>query len=125
MEKNKPKIKELFDNIKLNFYLMLVKIIIKIFKINLIILLILLLIDFFVAPETKKEDNYNEQWDIYSVGILPYYIITGKITYINFSLSDLKDHILNNKSSNEFNDPLFENISSQGKNLIKSMVNKN
>ena len=83
------------------------------------------MIDFFVVPETIKEDNYDEQWDIYSVGILAYYIITGKIPYINYSLSDPKDYILNNKSSNEFNDPLFENMSSLGKNLIKSMVNKN
>ena len=79
---------------------------------------------FFVAPETIKDDNYDEQSDIYSIGILAYYIITGKIPYINYS-NDPKDYILNNKSSNEFTDPLFENISSQGKNLIKSMINKN
>ena len=80
---------------------------------------------FFVAPETIKDDNYDEQSDIYSVGILAYYIITGKIPYINYSYSDPKDYILNNKTSNEFTDPLFENISTQGKNLIKSMINKN
>ena len=80
---------------------------------------------FFVAPETIKDNNYDEQSDIYSIGILAYYIITGKIPYINYCYSDPKDYILNNKSSNEFNDPLFENITSQGKNLIKSMINKN
>ena len=80
---------------------------------------------FFVAPETIKDKNYDEQSDIYSIGILAYYIITGKIPYINYCYSDPKDYILNNKTSNEFNDPLFENITSQGKNLIKSMINKN
>lgn len=80
---------------------------------------------FFVAPETIKEDNFDEQSDIYSVGIIAYYIITGKIPYISYSNSDPRDYIMNNKASNEFNDPLFENISSQGKNLIKSMINKN
>jgi calcium-dependent protein kinase len=80
---------------------------------------------FFVAPETIKEDNFDEQSDIYSVGIIAYYIITGKIPYISYCNSDPRDYIMNNKTSNEFNDPLFENISSQGKNLIKSMINKN
>ena len=80
---------------------------------------------FFVAPETIKDDNYDEQSDIYSVGILAYYIITGKIPYINYCFSDPKDYILNNKTAYDFADPLFENISSQGKNLIKSMINKN
>jgi calcium-dependent protein kinase len=122
--KNKPKTKELFDNFKTDFLSddqnnnLNNQDIFNYFGES--------FIDrFFVAPETIKDDNYDEQCDIYSIGILSYYIITGKIPYINYSSSDPKDYILNNKTSNEFNDPLFENISSQGKNLIKSMINKN
>ena len=123
--KNKPKTKELFDNYKTDFLLednqnnnLNNQDIFNYFGES--------FIDrFFVAPETIKDDNYDEQCDIYSIGILAYYIITGKIPYINYSYSDPKDYILNNKTSNEFIDPLFENISSQGKNLIKSMINKN
>ncbi len=124
-EKNKPKTKELFDNFKIDFLSddsdnnnLNNQDIFNYFGES--------FIDrFFVAPETIKDDNYDEQCDIYSIGILAYYIITGKIPYINYSNSDPKDYILNNKTSNEFIDPLFENISSQGKNLIKSMINKN
>jgi calcium-dependent protein kinase len=123
--KNKPKTKELFDNYRRDFLAedsqnnnFNNQDIFNYFSDS--------FIDrFFVAPETIKDDNYDEQSDIYSVGILAYYIITGKIPYINYCNSDPKDYILNNKTSNEFNDPLFENISSQGKNLIKSMINKN
>ena len=123
--KNKPKTKELFDNYKIDFLSddsqynnFNSQDIFNYFSDS--------FIDrFFVAPETIKEDNYDEQSDIYSIGILAYYIITGKIPYINYCYSDPKDYILNNKTSNEFNDPLFENISTQGKNLIKSMINKN
>ena len=83
---------------------------------------------FFVAPETiiddKDKDNYDEQCDIYSIGVIGYYIITGKIPYCG-GTDDPKKEILGSKKLNEFNDPLFENISYQGKNLIKSMLNKN
>jgi serine/threonine protein kinase len=122
--KNKPKTKELFDNYKTDCFSydsqnnnLNNQDIFNYFGDS--------FIDrFFVAPETIKDDNYDEQSDIYSIGILAYYIITGKIPYINYS-NDPKDYILNNKTSNEFIDPLFENISSQGKYLIKSMINKN
>ena len=80
---------------------------------------------FFVAPETINGDSYDELSDIYSVGIVAFFIITGKIPYMIYANSDPRDYILNNKKSNEFNDPLFENISPQGKNLIKSMISKN
>ena len=79
---------------------------------------------FFVAPETINGDNYDESVDIYSIGIVAYFIITGKIPYMIYANSDPRDYILNNKKSNEFEDPLFENISPQGKNLIKSMITK-
>ena len=123
--KNKPKTKELFDNYRTEFLAddsqnnnLNNQDIFNYFGES--------FIDrFFVAPETIKDDNYDEQSDIYSIGILAYYIITGKIPYINYSYSDPKDYILNNKTANEFTDPLFENISNQGKNLIKSMINKN
>ena len=84
---------------------------------------------FFVAPETiidnkDKDERYDEQCDIYSVGVIAYYIITGKIPYCGCT-DDPKKEILGSKKLNEFNDPLFENISYQGKNLIRSMLNKN
>ena len=80
---------------------------------------------FFVAPETINGDTYDELADIYSIGIVAFFIITGKIPYMIYANSDPRDYILNNKKSNEFSDPLFENISPQGKNLIKSMISKN
>ena len=80
---------------------------------------------FFVAPETINSDTYDELADIYSIGIVAFFIITGKIPYMIYANSDPRDYILNNKKSNEFSDPLFENISPQGKNLIKSMISKN
>ena len=80
---------------------------------------------FFGAPETITEDNYDESVDIYSVGIVAFYIITGKIPYMAYANSDPQDYILSNKNSNEFDDPLFDNISAQGKSLIKSMITKN
>jgi calcium-dependent protein kinase len=80
---------------------------------------------FFVAPETINDNNYDELIDIYSVGIVAYFIITGKIPYMIYANSEPRDYILNNKKSNEFEDPLFENISPQGKSLIKSMISKN
>ena len=80
---------------------------------------------FFVAPETINGENYDELVDIYSIGIVAYFIITGKIPYMIYANSEPRDYILNNKKSNEFKDPLFENISPQGKSLIKSMIAKN
>ena len=80
---------------------------------------------FFVAPETINGENYDELVDIYSIGIIAYFILTGKIPYMIYANPDPRDYILNNKKSNEFEDPLFENISPQGKILIKSMINRN
>ena len=77
---------------------------------------------FFVAPETIKKNNYNEKADIYSAGCLAYYMVTGKIPYMN-SRFPLK-HILSNNLP-DFNHPAFEKISREGKNLIKNMLSKN
>ena len=37
---------------------------------------------FFVAPETINGDTYDELADIYSIGIVAFFIITGKIPYM-------------------------------------------
>ena len=77
---------------------------------------------FFIAPETIKKSNYNEKADIYSVGCLAYYMVTGKIPFMT-SKFPLK-HILS-KNLPDFDHPAFEKISSEGKNLIKNMLSKN
>ena len=64
---------------------------------------------FFVAPETINGENYDESVDIYSIGIVAYFIITGKIPYMIYANPDPRDYILNNKKSNEFDDPLPNN----------------
>ena len=125
IDKNpKPKTKELFDNYKVDFLAVedpnnnLNQDAFNYFKDS--------YIDrFFVAPETIDGENYDELVDIYSVGIVAYFIITGKIPYITYANTDPRDYILNNKKSNEFDDQLFENISPQGKSLIKSMISRN
>ena len=123
-KKTKPKTKELFDNYKIDFLAVedqnnnLNQDAFNYFGDS--------FIDrFFVAPETIDGENYDELVDIYSVGIVAYFIITGKIPYMIYANTDPRDYILNNKKSNEFEDPLFENISPQGKSLIKSMISNN
>ena len=77
---------------------------------------------FFVAPETIKGNNYDESCDIYSIGILSYYMISGKIPYITCK-SPLRS-ILSN-SLPDFNLPSFEHISKEGIKLIKGLINRN
>ena len=77
---------------------------------------------FFVAPETIKGNNYDETCDIYSIGILGYYMITGKIPYFNFK-SPLRSILSNNLP--DFKIPSFEHISEEGIKLLKGLINQN
>jgi len=77
---------------------------------------------FFVAPETIKGNNYDESCDIYSIGILGYYMISGKIPYFNCK-SPLRSIL--SKNLPDFKIPSFEHISEDGIKLLKGLINNN
>ena len=77
----------------------------------------------FIAPEILERHPYNYKVDIWSLGVLMYYILSGELPFVQNS-KGLEDMILNTcrkelKFSNK-----FDNISKEAIDLIKGCLQK-
>lgn len=54
----------------------------------------------YMCPEVFLNKNYNLKADIYSLGLIIYYIITDEPPFFDYSLKNLKDYFHNDKSFN-------------------------
>lgn len=81
---------------------------------------------YYVAPEVvkkKKGHGYGEKCDIWSIGIITYFLLSGKHPFEGTSISDLITSIAKNPVS--FNEPTWENITELAKDFILSCLEKN
>lgn len=54
----------------------------------------------YMSPEVYLNKNYNLKADIYSLGLIIYYIITDDPPFFNFSLENLEEYFKNNDTFN-------------------------
>ena len=73
----------------------------------------------YCSPEVLL-NNYNEKCDIWSCGIIFYLLLSGKFPYFGKTENDVVEKILSQKV--EFNFPIFDQISSEAKDLIKKCL---
>ena len=77
----------------------------------------------YAAPEVL-EQSYNEKCDIWSAGVLLYLLLSGNIPFNGGDENEIFAKIKSFKY--DFNNPLWENISDEAKDLIKHMlINEN
>ena len=77
---------------------------------------------YFIAPEILKGE-YDEKCDVWSIGVILYYILSGKFPFIGNSNTEIFEKI--NNSEPIFKKNLFNNISENAINFIKKCLIKN
>ena len=77
---------------------------------------------FYIAPEVLN-NNYDEKCDLWSCGVILYAMLSGEPPFYGESDEEIYSQILNTKV--KFNQPIWENISSEAKDLIQKLLTKN
>ena len=77
---------------------------------------------YFTAPEVF-EGNYGKEWDVWSCGVVLYVLLGGDYPYNADTIPSLYSKI--QRKDPKFKPEKWGNISSEAKDLIKSMLNRN
>ena len=76
----------------------------------------------YVSPEIINGENYSYECDIWAMGILMYFLLSGKVPFDGLNQNDIFNSIKNKKIS--FDEEIWNNISLDAKNLIKCLLIK-
>ena len=77
----------------------------------------------YIAPEILNGEEYDYSVDIWSLGVLMYYLLCGNKPFTGTTEQDIYKEIKTKEV--KFKDKIWDNISNEAKNLIKSMLVKN
>ena len=78
---------------------------------------------YYAAPELIENLPYNLEVDIWSLGVIIYYIFTGRYPFTGKNEDEIEEKIL--EENVEFKDGEWESISDKAKDLIKRCLEKN
>ena len=78
---------------------------------------------YYAAPELIENLPYNLEVDIWSLGVIIYYIFTGRYPFTGKNEDEIEEKIL--EENVEFKDGEWESISEKAKDLIKRCLEKN
>ena len=76
----------------------------------------------YVSPEVINGENYSYECDIWSLGVLMFFLLSGKLPFDGITPNDIFNSIKNKNIS--FNEKIWNDISLEAKNLIKCMLIK-
>ena len=77
----------------------------------------------YAAPEVIMENKYDFKADIWSIGVITYYLFSNKLPFDFPDKKDLIKYTLEKEV--EFNGKEWENVSKEGIKFIKDLMNKN
>jgi len=75
---------------------------------------------YYVAPEIILARGYDTQVDLWSIGVITYFILAGFPPFMGESLPDIVDLIL--KCGYSFPSPYFDEVSSEAKDFIRRLL---
>ena len=77
----------------------------------------------YVAPEVLKREPYSFEVDLWSLGIITYLLLAGRLPFNNEDNNILMNNIINIEPNYEI--LKFKNISNEGINFVKGLLEKN
>lgn len=77
---------------------------------------------YYIAPEVINQ-SYDEKCDIWSCGVIMYYLLSGSFPFYGNSRDEVMEKITNNKLN--LTDSKWSKISGPGKDLLLNLLNKN
>eukprot|EP00830_Metopus_es_P017781 TRINITY_DN596_c0_g1_i2.p1 TRINITY_DN596_c0_g1~~TRINITY_DN596_c0_g1_i2.p1 ORF type:complete len:233 (+),score=34.54 TRINITY_DN596_c0_g1_i2:63-701(+) len=75
-----------------------------------------------VAPEILVQSGYGKETDTWSIGVIMYFILRGKLPFEAKDRSSIIDKILNQEVT--FTDEVWKDVSASAKDLIKQLLAK-
>jgi calcium-dependent protein kinase len=76
----------------------------------------------YMAPELVLSTTYDCRVDVWSLGVITYLLLTGKLPFDGENTDEIKEEILNKELS--FGGSLFCQISTQATDFIKECLNR-
>lgn len=78
---------------------------------------------YYIAPEVLSKEGYGQECDIWSLGVIMYMLLSGKIPFNGADMGEIFDNI--KEQEVRFDTPVWEDVSSEAQRLILSCLNKN
>jgi len=75
---------------------------------------------YYVAPEVLNASGYDEQVDLWSVGVITYLLLCGFPPFYGESLPEVFEQIM--KAEYDFPDPYWKEVSQEAKNFIGTLL---
>ena len=77
---------------------------------------------YYLSPEIVKEEKYDQKCDIWSAGVIVYFLLHGSLPFLGVNQATLYNNIAN--SELDANDPEWEGYSPQAKNFVMKCLTK-
>ena len=76
----------------------------------------------YIAPEMLGDNGYNMSSDIFSIGVIMYFLLTGRPVFRGFNVNEKL--MKNKKAEVEFPDQYWSKISTEARDLVSKMLLK-
>ena len=76
----------------------------------------------YIAPEILGDDGYRISADIYSIGVIMYFLLTGRPVFRGFNINEMLAK--NKKAEVEYPDIYWSKISTKARDLVSKMLLK-
>jgi calcium-dependent protein kinase len=78
---------------------------------------------FYIAPEIANLQSYDQKCDLWSCGVMMYFLLSGEFPFPGNTEEEVFTKILKGKFT--FSNPVWDTISDEAKNLITALLTKN
>jgi calcium-dependent protein kinase len=77
----------------------------------------------YMAPEVIKHSDYNKKYDLWSCGVIMYYLLFGELPFQGTTEEEIFDKIKNSPIT--FHDEIWDEVSDNAKDLIIGLLERN
>jgi len=75
---------------------------------------------YYVAPEVVSGQGYGKEVDLWSIGVITYFLLAGFPPFMGENLPEIVEQILN--ADYEFPEPYWDNISDKAKDFVSKLL---